>query len=104
MNATELIETLIGLQSLENERKSVFLIFEWTNEQFTQSNFDICDELLAIIDPTVFGEDILVGLITSTYCAKKYLPSRQAFIDKSLPVFKQWMSESEAIEFVGEIT
>ena len=104
MNVAELIETLLELQSSENERKSVFLIFEWTNDQFVNNNFDICDQLLGTIDPDLFREDILVAFITSTYCAKDYLSSRQTFIDKSLIEFRKYMNEEEAMKFVAELT
>ncbi|MCB9566636.1 MAG: hypothetical protein H6710_05385 [Myxococcales bacterium] len=56
-------------------------LFDRVDRWLCAESYSLCDEAIEGVDPRAFPEEILVGLLSITFPAKKSLASRMAFLD-----------------------
>ena len=84
MSELEFLETLYEMNGEGASKVDATLdhIFQWTDTQFKAGKFAVVDSMLAMIDPQDFGEDLLVGLILSTFPARDELQQWEEFVSR----------------------
>ena len=79
------------------------LIFDWTDTQFKAGHFDLVDALLSAIAVESVDEDLLVGCICATFCARHKLTQRVRFIDRTREHLASHHDADEIHQMLDEI-
>jgi hypothetical protein len=79
-------------------------IFTWTDLKFKEGKSEEIDTLLSLVNPDDLEEDILIGLLSSTYVARALLPSRKPLADRIKSSLAPKIGEKEAHQLLEELT
>jgi len=82
MSELDFLSTLYSLNGDHKIDEALDHVFLWVNDRFEAGDFDMVDSMLAMIDPTCFGEDMIVGLITSMFPSRDQLPQYEDFVSR----------------------
>jgi len=74
------------------------------DEDLKKTGGEACDLLLVSVDVDRLDEDLLVGLLTSTYAGRRLIPARAAFSKRALARLERDIGADAARKLIAEIT
>jgi hypothetical protein len=103
MNPAVLLHYIYTLHEAGQTCTVLTMIFNWVDADLKATKGEGCHELLSCVNVNRLDEDLLVGLLTSTYPGRNLITSREVFAYRVRQKLEQDIVHIEATKLLDEI-
>ena len=98
--AIDLLGLIRGLFITDEIDLALDILYDRVDRWMQQGNFQLINILLGHANPWSLGEDLAIGLISATMCAKTILPTREIFLQKFRLYLRRYLSNEDVVEIL----
>ena len=83
--------------------RALDMIFHWFDHELRSNRASRCNHTLELVDVGALDEDLLVGFLAASFAARRLLPARTRFADKTVAKLSVDIGELEARALIAEL-
>ncbi|MGE0551219.1 MAG: hypothetical protein AB7O24_26315 [Kofleriaceae bacterium] len=103
-DATSFLQEVHALHSKGETDRALDAIFCWFDDELRGDRKSSCERALRMVDVDAFDEDLLVGFLSATFAARRFLPARAELVERVRVRLSREIGAAETNQLLRELS